>query len=129
MDVRCLLRYGTVLEAVGADADSDVVMVIAGLGPCFGLVSQHPGQNSREVIVGRRRFRLAHRLLTETEAIAIMAGYERRNRMLLPVLRPLLSKLLGWTYDGSDVARRRLVRRLPIVAFRPRTGIGETSGH
>jgi hypothetical protein len=30
----------------------------------------------------------------------------------------VLSRLLGWRYDGSDAARARLARELPMVAFR-----------
>ncbi|MFK0244116.1 nitroreductase family deazaflavin-dependent oxidoreductase [Amycolatopsis azurea] len=122
-------RYRTVLEVVGIDRDLGEVMVIAGLGRASDWFRNIQAQPAREVIVGRRRFTPAHRLLTESEAIAVMAGYERRNRVLLPVLRPVLRKLLGWTYDGTDVARRRLVRQLPIVAFRPRAAVGESSGH
>jgi hypothetical protein len=38
--------------------------------------------------------------------------------MVAPVIRRLLTALLGWRYDGSEAARHRLVRQLPIVAFR-----------
>jgi hypothetical protein len=38
--------------------------------------------------------------------------------MVAPVIRRLLTALLGWRYDGSETARHRLVRQLPIVAFR-----------
>jgi hypothetical protein len=31
----------------------------------------------------------------------------------------VLSALVGRHYEGSDAARRRLVRELPLVAFRP----------
>jgi hypothetical protein len=37
-----------------------------------------------------------------------------------PVVRRVLSWLVGWSYDGGDDARRRLVRELPLVEFRPR---------
>lgn len=43
----------------------------------------------------------------------VIADYERRNRWLLPILRPVLSKLLGRHYDGSTVSRALLVRQLP----------------
>ena len=43
----------------------------------------------------------------------MLAGYERRNRFLVPVIRPVLGKLLGWRYDGSDAARHRMVRQPP----------------
>jgi anti-anti-sigma factor len=40
--------------------------------------------------------------------------------MLAPILRALLSRLLGWHYDGSDTARARLTAELPFTALRPR---------
>jgi hypothetical protein len=55
----------------------------------------------------------------EGEAAAVIADYEHRNRWIGPVVRRLLSALLGWRYDGSQSARERLVRQLPVVAFRP----------
>ena len=55
----------------------------------------------------------------EAEAAMVMAGYEQRNRLAAPLVRMVLSRLAGWRYDGSDAARRRLVRALPLVAFRP----------
>jgi hypothetical protein len=30
----------------------------------------------------------------------------------------VLSWLVGWRYDGSAAARQRLVKELPLVAFR-----------
>jgi hypothetical protein len=51
-----------------------------------------------------------------------MAGYEQRNRLAAPLVRMVLSRLVGWRYDGSDAARHRLVRELPLVAFRPADG-------
>lgn len=33
-------------------------------------------------------------------------------------MRLVLSKLVGWRYDGSEDARRRLVEELPVIAFR-----------
>ncbi|HEY3718253.1 MAG TPA: hypothetical protein VGL39_27320 [Jatrophihabitantaceae bacterium] len=34
----------------------------------------------------------------------------------------VLSWLIGWRYDGTDEARRRLVGQLSVVAFRPAPG-------
>jgi len=58
-------------------------------------------------------------VLEESEAVSIVADYERRNRWVTPIVRRILSRLLGWRYDGSDAARRRMVRQLPVVAFDP----------
>ncbi|MGH3574330.1 MAG: nitroreductase/quinone reductase family protein, partial [Pseudonocardiaceae bacterium] len=64
-------------------------------------------------------FRPVHRILNVEEAVAALTDYERRNRLITPVIRRVLSWLVDWRYDGSGPARRRLVRELPIVAFRP----------
>lgn len=53
------------------------------------------------------------------EAAGVLAGYELRNRVAAQVVRRVLSALVGRPYDGSDTARHRLVRELPLVAFRP----------
>jgi hypothetical protein len=37
------------------------------------------------------------------------------------VVRAVLSRLVGWRYDGTPNARRRLGRELPLIAFRPRS--------
>lgn len=58
--------------------------------------------------------------LTELEAVAAVADYERRNRVAAPIIRSVLSKLVGWRYDGTDEARRRLVEERPLVMFTPR---------
>ena len=73
-----------------------------------------------EIVVGRRRFAPEHRALDETDAAAVVVDYKRRNRWILPVVHRVLTKLLGWRYNGSKTAQHRLVRQLPIVAFRPR---------
>jgi hypothetical protein len=72
-----------------------------------------------ELAIGSERFRPAYRELAPAEASAVLGGYERRNRLLAPIVRAVLSRLVGWRYDGSPPARERLVGELPILAFRP----------
>jgi deazaflavin-dependent oxidoreductase (nitroreductase family) len=110
-------RYRTVLEVVGAKADE--FYVIAGFGPSSDWYRNIQAAQPVEVVVGRRRFRPACRWPDESEAAAVVADYEHRNRAITPVVRFLLGKLLGWRYDGSRTARQRLVRQLPMVAIRP----------
>lgn len=43
----------------------------------------------------------------------MLADYERRNRLGVPLVHAVLSKLAGFRYDGSDGARRALVHTLP----------------
>ena len=46
--------------------------------------------------------------------------FTKATRFLLRLPTHLvLSRLVGWRYGGGPTARRRLVRQLPVVAFRP----------
>jgi hypothetical protein len=105
-----------VLEVVGADADE--FYVIAGMGPSSDWYRNIQAKPPVEVAVGARRFAPECRWPDESESVAVMADYERRNRVVMPVVLVVLSRLLGWRYDGSRAARERLVRQLPVVAFR-----------
>jgi hypothetical protein len=53
------------------------------------------------------------------EAVTVFADYERRNRMIRPIVRRALSWLLGWRYDGSLESRRRMAAQLPMIALHP----------
>jgi hypothetical protein len=71
------------------------------------------------VAIGRERFTPRYRELGPTEAAAVLAEYEQRNRYIAPVVRRVLSWLVGWHYDGTEVKRLQLVSELPMVALRP----------
>lgn len=111
--------YRTVIEVLGIDHTTGEVTVIAGLGPSSDWYRNIQANPPAEVVLGRSRFVPRFRTLDETEAAAVLADYERRNRLVTPVLRLMLTKLVGWPYDSSETARRRLVGQLPMVAFRP----------
>ncbi|MEV6643660.1 nitroreductase family deazaflavin-dependent oxidoreductase [Amycolatopsis sp. NPDC051371] len=108
--------YRTVLEVIGVE-DGEY-FVVAGLGAGADWYRNIQARPPVEVVVGRRRFVPGHRVLAEGEAVAVLAAYEHRNRWVAPVLRRVLSKLLGWRYDGSAAARRRMAGQLPIVGLR-----------
>lgn len=114
------LERRTVLEVVHYEPKTSAIVVMSGFGRTsdwYRNIQAHP---AREVVVGRRSFAPTHRDLTEDEAVAAVADYERRNRIAAPIIRPILSKLVGWRYDGTDEARRRLVEDRPLVLFTPR---------
>ncbi|OBF92612.1 hypothetical protein A5791_13975 [Mycobacterium sp. 852002-51163_SCH5372311] len=113
-------RYRTVLEVVGTKPIAGEFVVIAGLGPSSDWYRNIAANPAVEVVVGRHRFVPQHRVLDQAEAVEVLAGYERRNRWILPIVHVLLSRLVGWRYDGSQEARERLVSQLPMVAFRRR---------
>lgn len=112
-------QYRTVLEVVGTDGDE--FFVVAGLGSGSDWLRNIQAAPPVEVTVGARRFPAAHRILPEDEAVSVIAGYEHRNRLAKPLLRWVFGKLLGRPYDGSDLARHRMARQLPLVGFRPRS--------
>lgn len=113
-------RYQTMLEVIATTPTGEAI-VVAGRGSAadwYRNIQAHPAV---ELAIARRRFSPAHRVLDPDEAAAVLADYQRRNRLIMPVLRRVLSWLAGWRYDGTPAARQRLARELPIVAFRKRT--------
>jgi hypothetical protein len=75
---------------------------------------------AQEVRTGRERYVPVHRVLASDEAVAVLADYERRNRLAAPIVRRVISSLVGWNYDGSPAARRRAVEQLRVFGLRPR---------
>jgi len=111
----------TVLEVVRYDPITRESVVAAGWGRKTGWLHNVEAGLAREVWIGRERFVPAYRLLDPDEAERIFADYERRNRLIGPLLRAVLRRLLGWRYDGTPTARRRAVEQLSLVGFRPLT--------
>jgi deazaflavin-dependent oxidoreductase (nitroreductase family) len=115
------LRRQTVLEVVEYRKQGPEVVVANGFGPNSDWVRNiqaRPGEV--EVTVGVRHFAASHRYLGEEEAMAVIEGYERRNRFMAPIVRAGFSWLLGWKYHGGESDRRRLVQQIPLIAFRPK---------
>ena len=111
-------RYRTVLEVLGPGPWPGEVVVMAGFGPTADWLLNIQALPPVEVEIGGERFQPLARVLEVGEAAAVLEDYERRNRLLAPVVRRVLSWLVGWRYDGSAAARDRLVKELPLVAFR-----------
>ena len=110
-------QYRTALEVVGRHGDE--IFVVAGFGASSDWYRNIQANPPLEVVSGRRRFTPAWRELDTAEAATVIAAYERRNRLITPVVRTGLSKLVGWRYDGTPAARQRLVDQLPVLGFRP----------
>lgn len=111
--------YATVLEVVAYDGRIPEFVVVSGFGARADWLLNVQAARTVEVIIGRRSFTASHRTLPPDEAAEVLADYERRNRLAAPVVRLVLTRLVGWRYDGSPQARARLVRELPFLAFRP----------
>ena len=110
-------RYETVLEVVKWDPAGEVV-VLSGWGPGADWYRNVRASSEVAITLSTRRFSATHRVLPLDEAVEVMTDYECRNRYLRPIVKRVLGHLVGWAYDGSDEARRRLVAQLPMVAFR-----------
>lgn len=112
-------QYHTMLEVIGENRAAREVIVIAGLGPSAQWYRNLLAHDAIEVAIGRQRYTPTHRQLSEPEAALVLAEYERRNRLIAPILRRVLSWLVGWRYDSTKPARRRLVSELPVIGLRP----------
>ena len=115
------LRRRTLLEVVEYRKDGPEVVVANGFGRDSDWVRNIEDHPDEEVDVGSLHFAASHRFLGEEEALRVMQDYEQRNRFIAPIVRAGLSWILGWPYHGSDGDRRRMVRQLPLLAFRPRS--------
>ncbi len=111
-------RY-TVLEIMQWRPNPVEMVVMSGFGPNADWLRNIEATPGPEIIVGSERFVAAHRFLDSDEAMQVLAEDQQRNRLLVSIVRRVLSRLLGWHYDGSVVSRRRAVAQLPLIAFRP----------
>lgn len=110
----------TVLEVMEYRPESAEAIVMSGFGRDSNWLLNISANPNEEIQLGSRHFRATHRLLGEQEAIAVLAGYERRNWLVAPIVRRVLRWLTGWPYRGTEEDRRRVVTQLPLIAFRPR---------
>jgi deazaflavin-dependent oxidoreductase (nitroreductase family) len=114
------LRRQTALEVVDYRMPGPEVVVVNGFGPGSDWVRNIEATPGEEVDIGARHFIASHRFVGEDEAVRVIQNYEHRNRLITPIVRAGFSWLLGWSYHGGENDRRRLVRQLPLIAFRPR---------
>ncbi len=110
--------HTTMLEVVRYDAGVEEFVVLAALGRRADWYRNIMAAPALEVAVGHTRFRPIQRVLADDEAAADLAAYERRTRLIAPLVRSVLSGLVGWRYDGSAQARARFVAQRPMVGFR-----------
>ena len=108
-----------VLEALAFDPVARETFVMAGWGRKTGWLRNVEAGGAVEVQTGRWRYRPEVRIVESADAAAILADYELRNRFAAPIVRRVLSGLLGWRYDGTQAARVRAVRQLQMVGLKP----------
>lgn len=96
-------------------------VVMSGFGRGADWLRNIEANDEARVTIGTRSFAAAHRILNADEAVAVITDYEWRSRFAAPIVRAVLSRLLGWRYHGTQADKRRLAAQLPLVAFRPRS--------
>jgi len=111
-------RHRTALEVVRADPATGELVVASGWGPQADWYLNLRASPAVEVHHGRRGFRPIQRFLDENDAAREMRAYVMEHPAAARVLG---SWMTGAAFDGSSEAIARLVRRVPFVAFRPRT--------
>lgn len=112
------LRRHTVLEVVEYREKGPELIVANGFGPDCDWVRNIQANPNEEVTVGFQHFAASHRLLEEAEAIRVIRDYERRNRLIAPLVRRGFSWLMRRPYRGTESDRREFVRQIPLIAFR-----------
>ena len=119
-------RYRTVLEVLCWRPELHEAVVMSGFGPRAQWLQNVLAGTPAEIGIAGRRWPAMARHLEAAEAVTVLAGYERRNAALRPVVRHVLSRLARMSYDGSPQARLAVVHKLPLVAFRPAAEPGVT---
>ncbi len=114
------LRRETVLEVVEYRNDGPEAVVISGFGPAADWLRNIAAMPNPEVVIGSHRFAATYRVLGEDEAVRVIESYEHRHPFVAPIIRAVLSRLVGWSYTGSKEDRRKVARQLPFIAFRSR---------
>jgi len=119
------LPHQTVLEVMDyrteGKGEAPEIIVMSGFGRNSNWLRNVEATQEAEVTIGSRNFAAAYRILGEDEAVMVVRHYEQRNWVIAPVIRLVLSQLLGWKYRGSESDHRRLVGQLPLIAFWPRS--------
>ncbi len=111
--------HETPLEVIRYDAAKREAVVAAGWGQKTQWLHNVEAGLAREIRIGRDRYTPTYRLLGADEAATLLEHYERHSGMPKSLVRKVLSRLLGWRYDGSEVARRRAIAQVPLLGFRP----------
>jgi deazaflavin-dependent oxidoreductase (nitroreductase family) len=111
--------HQTVLEVLRYDKARREAIVMSGFGRSADWLRNLQAGSPAEIQTGRECFPASSQLVDEVEAVGVLASFERRNRIARPVVRAVLSRLLGWRYLGTDHDRRRAVAQLPLVRLAP----------
>jgi hypothetical protein len=94
-------------------------VVISLLGDRVGWYRAVSAGRGTEVLIAGERLDPQVRRVEGEEAFRVFSAFERRNRFLMPLARPVISCLTGFRYDGSASAKQRLLEKMPLLGLRP----------
>jgi len=106
------LRRQTVLEVLQYSKDGPQAVVMSGFGRDSEWARNIEGKQYAEVTVGSQHFVAFHRFLDEQETVEVLRDYEKRNRLLSPVVRRVLNCIEAIGHSGTP--------SLAIIGFRSR---------
>ncbi len=109
----------TVLEVLLYDSTTRECIVMAGYGAqsdWYRNIQAHP---AIEVQIGRQRYKPQQRILSSEETLHILKEYQRCHPWRFRKLFPLLLRLVGYAYDGTQEGLRAISEVMRGVAFRP----------
>ena len=109
----------TVLEVIEYRRDGPEAVVMSAFGTQADWLRNIEARRNPMVVIGSQCFMVTHRRLGAEEAVAVLLRYQRRNWLVAPLIRLVLSRLVGWRFDGSPAHCRRIVDQLPLIGFRP----------
>lgn len=112
-------RYETPLEVLHYDGRTREAIVAAGWGRRTQWLHNVEADGAREVWIGREHFTPAWRKLTDDEGALMLQWYENHSGLPKVVVYAVLSRLLGWHYQGSPADRRRAVGQMPLIGLAP----------
>ncbi|MGH7098883.1 MAG: nitroreductase family deazaflavin-dependent oxidoreductase [Stellaceae bacterium] len=80
-------RRETVLEVMEYRKEGPEAVVMCAFGRNANWLRNIEASPEAGVVIGGERFAARHRILAAQEAVSVVAGYERRNRLIAPIIR------------------------------------------
>jgi deazaflavin-dependent oxidoreductase (nitroreductase family) len=109
-------RRQVVVEVVNHDAVDGGYVAASGFGPGAAWYRNLRQTPDTTIQVGRRTIPVTATFPSSQEGAELMAGYGERHRRTAKAL----SRLMGYSVDGSDADFRAVGERVPFVRFVPR---------
>lgn len=109
----------TMVEVLRWEPATRTAYVISGLGEGSQWLRNLEAGGGLEVRCGGDRYVPQWRRVPIDEAADVLEDYEHRHRLAAFAIAPVLGRLAGVDYDGTDAARRAVAERLPVLRLSP----------